>query len=60
MSAYAELERRFKRLDDLAGAQAQLQWDGAVMMPPGGATARAEQLATLERSVIRLKHTRSF
>ena len=47
MSAYAELERRFKRPDDLAGAQAQLQWDGAVMMPPGGAAARADQLATL-------------
>ncbi len=47
MSAYTELERRFKRLDDLAGAQAQLQWDGAVMMPPGGASARADQLASL-------------
>ncbi len=47
MSAYSELERRFKRLDDVAGAQAQLQWDGAVMMPPGGAAARADQLATL-------------
>lgn len=46
--AYAELERRFLRLSHLEGAASVLHWDWAAMMPPGGARARAEQLATLE------------
>ncbi len=44
---YAELERRFRRLSAVGGALAVLGWDQAAMMPPGGAEARAEQLATL-------------
>jgi carboxypeptidase Taq len=47
MTAYQELERSFRRLADLRGAEAVLQWDWATMMPPGGAKARGEQLATL-------------
>ncbi len=47
MSAYVTLERRFKRLADLGGAAAVLNWDQAVMMPKGGNAARGEQLATL-------------
>ena len=47
MTAYAELESRFRRLSGLAGAEAVLHWDWAVMMPPGGAEARGEQLAVL-------------
>ena len=48
MSAYAELERRFRRLALLDEAAAVLAWDKAAMMPAGGAAARAEQLAELE------------
>ena len=47
MSAYVTLERRFKRLADLGGAAAALNWDQAVMMPKGGNAARGEQLAAL-------------
>ncbi len=49
--AYAELERRFRRLDTVAGAINVLTWDQATMMPEGGADSRAEQVATL--SVLR-------
>ncbi len=46
-SAYHELEARFRRLNALREAAAILHWDMATMMPEGGASARAEQLATL-------------
>ena len=46
-AAYRELELRFARMSHLNGAKAVLHWDSATMMPPGGAEARAEQLATL-------------
>ena len=47
MSAYEELERRFARIGAVGDAIAALHWDTSVMMPPGGAEARGEQLATL-------------
>ena len=47
MSAYAELEARFRRLGLLGGASAMLHWDWATMMPSGGAETRAAQLAEL-------------
>ncbi len=47
MSAYIALERRLKRLADLGGAAAVLNWDQAAMMPRGGNAARGEQLAAL-------------
>ena len=47
MSAYTELEARFRRLGAIDEAIAVLHWDAAAMMPAGGAAARAEQLATL-------------
>jgi len=46
-TAYADLETRFRRIAVLGGAEAVLHWDAAAMMPPGGAPARAEQLAEL-------------
>lgn len=46
--AYTELETRFRRLQALRDAAGVLHWDLAVMMPPGGGEARAEQLATLQ------------
>ena len=47
-SAYDALEARFKRLSALREATGVLNWDTSTMMPPGGAEARSEQLATLE------------
>jgi carboxypeptidase Taq len=47
MTSYERLAARFSRLNDLNGALAVLHWDSAVMMPSGGAAARADQIATL-------------
>lgn len=47
MKAYKRLEQIFARLSHLRGAEAVLHWDRAVVMPAGGAEARAGQLATL-------------
>ena len=48
MSAYKELETRFARLGALSEAEGMLHWDMSTMMPSGGTTARAEQLAALK------------
>ena len=48
MTAYTELESRFRRLQALRDAGGVLHWDMSAMMPPGGAAARAEQLAALQ------------
>jgi carboxypeptidase Taq len=45
----AELRRRLGEVSDLRSALALLDWDQMVMMPPAGATVRAERVATLER-----------
>ena len=47
-AAYAELEKRFRRIHLLGDAVGVLQWDMAAMMPDGGAAVRGEQLATLK------------
>ena len=47
MSAYLELEGIFARIAALGEAAGMLHWDMSVMMPVGGAEARAEQLAAL-------------
>ncbi len=47
MTAYQQLEERFRRIGSLEQAIAVLHWDTAAMMPAGGAAARSEQLATL-------------
>ena len=46
-SAYQSLETKFKLLSDLADAEEILNWDGAAMMPSGGAASRGDQLAAL-------------
>jgi carboxypeptidase Taq len=46
-AAYARLKARFARIAALGEAAAMLHWDASAMMPPGGAAARGEQLATL-------------
>src|SRR5450432_3959093 len=48
LTAYHQLETRFRRLLTLNEAAAMLQWDGAALMPPGGAASRGDQLATLK------------
>ena len=47
MTAYRDLEQRFRRLGAIEQAISVLHWDTAAIMPGGGAAARAEQLATL-------------
>lgn len=47
MSSYIELETRYRRLAAIGEATGLLNWDAAVMMPSGGADARAEQIAAL-------------
>lgn len=47
-SAYSALEARFRRILTLRDAEAFLQWDLAAVMPPGGATSRAEQMAEIK------------
>ena len=43
------LKRRMAQLADLAHASSLANWDQQTMMPPRGAEARAESLATLTR-----------
>ena len=47
-SSYDRLEERFRRLSALQEAAGMLHWDMATVMPDGGRSARAEQLATIE------------
>lgn len=44
-----ELKARLQEINDLESAAAVLNWDQSTYMPPGGAAARARQLATLAR-----------
>ena len=45
--AYHRLQARFARIATIAEAGAMLGWDAAAVMPPGGASARGDQLAVL-------------
>jgi carboxypeptidase Taq len=44
-----ELKTRLVQIDDLEAAAGLLRWDQETYMPPGGAAARARQIATLQR-----------
>jgi len=44
-----ELKTRLVEVNDLKSAAGLLQWDQETYMPPGGAPARARQIATLQR-----------
>ena len=50
-AALAELRERLGKLTDLKRTAGLLEWDMQVFMPPGGASTRAAQLATLEEIV---------
>jgi carboxypeptidase Taq len=45
-----QLKTRLGEISDLRKASALLGWDQQTYMPPGGAAARAEQLATLHKT----------
>ena len=47
MTPYQTLEHAFARVAKLSTAARKLGWDQRVMMPPGGAADRGEELATL-------------
>ncbi|HTR97726.1 MAG TPA: carboxypeptidase M32 [Candidatus Acidoferrales bacterium] len=49
MRALDRLKARLIEIDDVNGAASLLRWDQMTYMPPGGATARGRQLATLAR-----------
>ena len=46
-----QLAERLAEIDDLGHSVALLGWDQQTYMPPGGAAARGEQMATLERVI---------
>ncbi len=46
---FKELKSRLLEVDNLNSAAALLHWDQTTYMPPGGASARARQIATLSR-----------
>jgi carboxypeptidase Taq len=45
----ADVRERLQEIDDIRRANDLLNWDQTTYMPPGGATGRARQLATLEK-----------
>lgn len=47
MSAYESLKQRWQKAGRINQAASVLNWDQSVMMPSGGAAARAEQMAAL-------------
>ena len=50
-AALSELKRELGELKDLKRIASLLAWDQEVMMPAGGADARADQLSTLGRII---------
>ncbi len=46
---WVELTRRLSEINDIESAIALLEWDQATYMPPGGASARGRQMATLKQ-----------
>jgi carboxypeptidase Taq len=53
-SAYDRLVARFRLIATIGECSSMLAWDAAVVMPPGGGGARADQLAVL--AVLRHQH----
>jgi carboxypeptidase Taq len=53
-SKFDELKRRLAEIHYLGRAKALFDWDERTMMPPGGAEARADQIAAL----VRVRHER--
>jgi carboxypeptidase Taq len=53
-SAYERLTARFRLIGTIGECSSMLGWDAAAIMPPGGSTARGDQLAVL--AVLRHQH----
>jgi carboxypeptidase Taq len=49
MNSYEALKTRLLEVDDLNSAASLMRWDQTTYMPPGGASARGRQLATLAK-----------
>jgi carboxypeptidase Taq len=49
-AAFTALKLRLEKIHDLASIQELLEWDQRTMMPAGGAAARIEQIASIERA----------
>ena len=49
--AYLELQSRLATISDLTKIQSLILWDQSTMMPARGASARAEQVATLTQII---------
>jgi carboxypeptidase Taq len=47
MRAYDSLVAHFEKINHFEGARSMLHWDGAAMMPAGGAEARSAQVSAL-------------
>ena len=60
MTAYDRLAARFARIATVGEAIAMLSWDASVMMPPGGAATRGDQLAVLSGLVHELTTARQL
>ncbi len=54
VTAISDLKSKLAEVSDLAALGALGAWDQQVMMPPGGADARAHQLAAIDRLVHQL------
>ena len=60
MTAYDRLAAHFARIATVGEAIAMLSWDASVMMPPGGAATRGDQLAVLSGLVHELTTARQL
>lgn len=49
MTAYTSFHNYLAEINDLCCVINLLTWDGRTQMPPGGATTRGSQLATVTR-----------
>jgi carboxypeptidase Taq len=49
MTAYTDFQHHIAEINDLCCVINLLTWDGRTQMPPGGATTRGSQLATVTR-----------
>jgi len=58
LTPYQHLEKRFKRVQILRGITHLLRWDAEVMMPPGSAGIRAQQLALLDTESSGILHSK--
>ena len=54
MRAYDSIVAHFEKINHFEGARSMLHWDGAAMMPVGGAEARSAQISALSALIHQL------